>query len=106
MSFVTKPYAEHLTHPAFLENGDAKWMSYMANALVGLGNMNVITVNWGDLSTGIYDCVFKKNIAKAGTSILYFYLPSEVRGVFSEPCQISMINLFGENTEWILAFSR
>ena len=47
-------------------------MRDMANALVGLENMNAITMNWGDLSTGRYDCVVKKNIPGAGTSIFYF----------------------------------
>ena len=71
-------------YPAFLENGDAAWMRDMANALVGLGNMTVITVNWGDLSsawifgidTGLlgYRCVLQKNIPRAGTSIFYFYV--------------------------------
>ena len=47
-------------------------MRDMANALVGLENMNAITMNWGDLSTGRFDCVVKKNIPGAGTSIFYF----------------------------------
>lgn len=117
MSFRTKPYTEHyLTHPAFLENGDAKWMKNMANALVGLGNRNVITVNWGDLSTARwygfnlhlfgYKCVLKKNIPKAGISVFYIYLHSEVRGVHSEPYQTSMMNLSDENCERLLAFIR
>ena len=52
----------------------------MANALVGLGNMNVITVNWGDLSTipytGLfgYPCILQENVPKAGTSLFYFYV--------------------------------
>ena len=49
----------------------------MANALVGLENMNVITVNWGDLSTGRYNCVVEKNMPMAGTSIFFIVLRSQ-----------------------------
>ena len=100
--FGTKPYAEYyLRYPAILENGDAAWMRDMANTLVGLENMNAITVNWKRFSTGRYECALKKYMPTAGTSIFYFFLPSEVRGVFSEPCQTSMMNLFGKNSEWL-----
>ena len=93
MSVRTKQYAEHyLIHPAFLENGNATWMRDMANALVGLGNMNVITVNWGDLSTGRYDCVVEKNMPVAGTSI--FFYCSQKSEECLEPCQTSMMKLF------------
>ena len=87
MSFRPKHYAEYwFTHPAFLENGNATWMKDMANVLVGLENMNTITVNWGDLSTGRYDCVVKKNMPRAGTSIFYFNYSQE-SDVGLELCQ-------------------
>ena len=72
-------------------------MRDMANALVGLENMNAITVNWGDLSTGRYDCVVKKNMPMAGTSIFYFNWSQKPEACL-EPCQISMMKLFCENS--------
>ena len=94
MSYIsvrTKQYAEQsLTHPAFLENGNATWMRDMANALVGLENMNVITVNWGDLSMGRYYCVVKKNMPRAGTSLFYFNCSQKSEACL-EPCQTSMM---------------
>ena len=101
-------------YPAFLENGDATWMKNMANALVGLGNMTVITVNWGDLSsawifeinTGLlgYRCVLQKNIPRAGTSIFYFYVLRS-QWCVCRTLQTSMMNLFGKISERLLAFS-
>ena len=93
MSLRTKHYAENcLMHPAFLENGDATWMRDMANALVGLENMNAIAVNWGDLSTGRYDCVVQKNMPMAGTLIFYFN-SSQTSEACLEPWQTSMMKL-------------
>ena len=68
-------------------------MRDMANALVGLENMNAITMNWGDLSTGRYDCVVKKNIPGAGTSISYFNC-SHKSEAWLEPCQTSIMKHF------------
>ena len=36
----------------FTENGDAEWLRLMAKELVKVEDMNVVTVNWGDIAGG------------------------------------------------------
>ena len=55
-----------------LENGDSEWMRDMANALLKLNNINVITVNWGDLSSGVYQWVVFENMPKAGILVIFY----------------------------------
>ena len=46
----------------------------MANALLKLENINVITVNWGDLSSGVYQLVVLVNMPKAGNYEFWLFI--------------------------------
>ena len=48
------------------ESGDTPWLSNMADALLKLEDLNVITLNWGDISVGSYTKVVF-NMYRAGT---------------------------------------
>ena len=49
----------------FSEDGDVWWLRDMAKELVKVADMNVVTVNWGDIVGGLYDSAVN-NMYKAG----------------------------------------
>ena len=52
----------------FTENGDAEWLREMAKELVKVEDMNVVTVNWGDIVGGFYHTAVN-NMYKAGNEV-------------------------------------
>ena len=52
----------------FPEDGDVWWLRDMANELVKVADMNVVTVNWGDIVGGLYASAVK-NMYKAGNHV-------------------------------------
>lgn len=52
----------------FPEDGDVWWLRVMANELVKVADMNVVTVNWGDIVGGLYASAVK-NMYKAGNHV-------------------------------------
>ena len=49
----------------FSEDGAVWWLGDMAKELVKVADMNVVTVNWGDIVDGLYDSAVN-NMYKAG----------------------------------------
>ena len=52
----------------FSEDGDVWWLRDMADELVKVADMNVVTVNWGDIVGGLYASAVK-NMYKAGNHV-------------------------------------